>query len=90
MPSARPLRTAKAPGKLAPLAVEMRVDPLRLPGRREIERAAERAVGERQPAGEAARIGAQIAAGVRAAGIERGDGDDRRRRCAAAGSARCW
>ena len=56
----------------------MSIDALRAAGRREIERAAERAVGKRQPAGKAARIGAQVAAGVSPAGVERGDGDDRR------------
>ena len=58
---------------------EVRVDPLRLPRRREVERAGQRSVGEQQAAPEAAGQGGQAAGRVRAAGIERGNGDRRRR-----------
>ena len=79
VPSARPLRTAEGAGEVR---VGRRSGARRsaaLPAGREVERAAERAVGERQPSGEPARVGAQVAARMRAAGIERGDGDHRRR-----------
>ena len=79
MPSARPLRTAKAPGKLALLAVRWASIRCAARDRREIERAGKRAVGERQPSEETARVGAEPAARMRPTRVERGDRDHRRR-----------
>ena len=67
---------------------EVRVDPLRLTGRREIERPAERPVGGRQAAAEPARVRAQVAAGMGAARVESGDRRSRSAHCAEAGSGR--
>ncbi len=72
-----PAADREGPGEVHVVGDQVRVDALRLPSRRKIERAAKSAVCEHQLACEAAGVRAQIAARMRPAGIERGDGDYR-------------
>ncbi len=65
-------------GEIGTVRGQMRFDALSLARGGEIERPAERSVGEGQPSGEPVRVGAQVAAGMRTAGVEGRDRDHRR------------